>query len=274
MKYKMNENGGIVCSENGHPIVIKDDGTETELRATEIVTTKIPSLNAEAKQYREKKEALEKQLNELTGKLGDLNVDEARKALSTVKGLKEKKLIDAQEADSARTEIEVALKTQMENLQRDYENKTRTFEDTISGLQNQVYDLKVSDKFNGSPSLKDTIFEPLPDLAKKYFGENFKVEEGKVIGYSNGTQILTSNPNRFGEPADFDEALKTMIENHPNKGTFRLAGAGAGGNGAPNKDGMGGGTIKVSRDDLRNPYKYDKIQKQATESGVEIEVMD
>ena len=175
MKYKLGDDGNIVKGEGGHPIVIQDDGSEIELKATDIFETKLPALNAENKQFREQKKDAEKALNDLKSSLGDLDIAEARKALVTIKGLESKDLINAEDANTARIEIEKALKGDIETLQKEHGVKMKGVEDKNTELINEIFGLKVSDRFKGSQALKGTIFENAPEIAISHFGKNFKI---------------------------------------------------------------------------------------------------
>ena len=270
MKYKLSENGNIVVGEAGHPIVVKDDGSEIELRATELFTVKIPALNAESKKHREDKEKFEKLFNDLNGSVDGLNLEDAKKALEVVKGLESKDLINAGEANKKRDEITKEFQTTITNMQTEFKTKTEGYETKLKDSESKIFGLRVSDKFRGSKALKGTIFEQAPELAISYFGKNFKIEDDHVIGYANDTKIMNSDPNEFNKPATFDDALSNMLQNHPNAKNFKLAGGGGGGgNPAINN----GAVVTATRAELQNATVYNAKVKEA--GGIEnIQMLD
>lgn len=253
--------GNIAVGENGHPIVIQDDKTEIELRATELFQTKIPALNAEAKQSREDKQKFEKLYNELNGNVEGLDLTAARKALETVKGLEANDLLTAEAANAKREEITKTYTDTIERLQSEHTEKIKGFETSNASLESQVFKLKVSDRFKGSKALKGTIFEKAPELAISYFGEKFKIEEGEVVGYNGENRIANPDINKLNESANFDDSLTFMINNHPNSGNFKLAGQGA--NGGENPHIGNNGTVQATRADLQNSAKYTELVKKA-----------
>ena len=100
MKLKLDENGNVVV-QDGKPVYVYDDGKEVAYDVPAAVA-KIGSLNAEAKQHREAKEAAEAKLKAFDG---IENAEAAKKALETVKNLDDKKLIDAGEAEKVKAEV-------------------------------------------------------------------------------------------------------------------------------------------------------------------------
>ena len=272
MKYKMSETGQIEVGSNGHSIVIQDSGDEIELRATELFQTKIPALNAEAKRYREEKADIEKRFNELNSNLDGVDISEAKKAMKIVQGLESKDLINSVEANKKRDEIVKEFQQKIEALQAEHTEKYKGAEAKSNQLQQEIYKLKVSDRFKGSPALKGTIFESAPELAIAYFGNDFKLEDGDVIGYNGNNRIMNPDPNKINEVADFDQALKWKIDNHQNAKAFKFAGSGAndGSNPHLNND---GGSLNVTRDQIRK-VGYANILKKAGGDASKIVVID
>lgn len=73
------------------------------------------------------------------------------------------------------------------------------------------------------------------DLLYSRFGERFRLEEGRLIGYDDsGNQIMSrSNP---GEPASFDDVIEALIGKHPERPAI-LKQHGASGGGASRNEG-------------------------------------
>ena len=84
MRLKLDEQNHAVL-QDGKPVYVHEDGKEVPFDAAQAVG-KIASLNAEAKQHREAKEAAEAKLKAFDG----LDADKAKKALETVANLDDK----------------------------------------------------------------------------------------------------------------------------------------------------------------------------------------
>lgn len=78
----------------------------------------------------------------------------------------------------------------------------------VQKLEEKIIDLH----FRNSQFLKENVNFG-PEIARKVFGEHFKVEDGEVIGIDPKTGATILNTS-FGH-ADFDYALKRVIEADP-----------------------------------------------------------
>ena len=229
MKYKTIEIDGktyIVPDENGNPIVIDetkpegDADREIGLDAIHLYS-KIPSLQKEAKGYREEKEAAEKLLKSFEG-IED--PAEAKKALEVIKKLEQKKLIDAGEIDKLKEDLLAVEKEKYDELKKELTGQIDEKDKTILAQQEEIFDAMVSSRFYNSdwfagPEPKTTL---IPEIAQSYFRDNFKVEKidgkNRVVGYLNNGQIFSKE--KPGELARFQEAIAEIISKHPKKETF------------------------------------------------------
>lgn len=235
-KYKMTDDGkGIAINDNGLPIIIADDGSETGVDAIHLVG-KILEVNNEAKKHRLNAEEATEKLAKFTG-IED--PEAAITAMETVKNLDAKQLVDAGEAKKVKDQAVAETK-------KVYEDRLADSQGVVDGLQSQVFTLMVSDKFKSSKVIGTTVLPP--DVAEAYFGKNFKVEEknGKtvVVGYMGDDPIYSKE--RPGELATFEEALGTVIDQYPMKNDI-LKGSGGHGSGKPANGGGGGGEKIISR---------------------------
>src|SRR5690606_9544426 len=97
-------------------------------------------------------------------------------------------------------------------------------------LEQQLYSEKIGGSFARSKLIADKLAIPA-DLVQAKFGQQFKIEDGKVVAYDgNGNKIYSRA--RPGELADFDEALDSLVEQYPYNETI-LKASGASGSGAP-----------------------------------------
>ncbi|MGY8624324.1 DUF6651 domain-containing protein [Chromobacterium violaceum] len=216
MKLKLDENGNVVLAD-GKPVYIHDDGKEIPFDAGAAMQ-KIAQLNGEAKSHREAREAAEALAKKFEG-IEDPAA--ALKALQTIKNLDDKKLIDAGEAEKVKAELAAA-----------YEGRLKGKEDELTKLQGQLYNELIGGSFARSKTVAEKLAIPA-DIAQSFFGQRFKVEDGKVVAYdSNGSKLYSRV--KPGELAGFDEALETLIDSYPHKDSILKStgssGSGSGGN--------------------------------------------
>lgn len=208
---------GKVEMKDGNPVYIDASGNEMVVEGGTI-----SRLNGEAKQHREAKEAALSQLDKfkVDGKL--IDVEAARKALETVANIDAKKLIDAGKVDEVKQQITAQFQTQLDEREK-----------AINGLSGKVNGMTLDKAFSSSKFITENVAVP-SDMFRKAFGDNFKVEDGKVIPYgSDGNPIYSKT--RHGEIADFDEGIEHIVSTYPNRDAILKAkggsGSGAGGNG-------------------------------------------
>lgn len=143
-----------------------------------------------------------------------LDPEAARAAIENLEKLGQKKLIDAGEVEKVRKEISDAFGKQL--TERDAQ---------IQAKDAHIYRLEVGNRFASSPFIADSTLIP-PDMAEAMFGKNFKIEDGRVVGYAGENRIYSAkNP---AELAGFDEALEIMINSYPNKDRILKGGAATG----------------------------------------------
>ena len=218
MKLKLDENGNAVL-QDGKPVYVHDDGKEVAFDAPGTVAA-ITRLNSEAKGHRERAENAEKAVKAFEG------IDDpaaAKKALATVANLDAKTLVDAGEIETVKAEISKAFQLQLDEVT----GKAQT-------LEQQLYAEKIGGSFSRSKFIADKLAVPA-DMVQATFGQNLKVEDGKVVAYDAQGQKIFSRA-RPGELADFDEAIETLVSQYPHRDHI-LKSSGANGGGAQNGGG-------------------------------------
>ena len=218
MKLKLDENGNAVL-QDGKPVYVHEDGKEVAFDAPGTVAT-ITRLNSEAKGHRERAENAEKAVKAFEG-IEDPAA--AKKALATVANLDAKTLVDAGEIEKVKAEISKAFQLQLDEVT----GKAQTFEQ-------QLYAEKIGGSFSRSKFIADKLAVPA-DMVQATFGQNLKVEDGKVVAYDAQGQKIFSRA-RPGELADFDEAIETLVSQYPHRDHI-LKSSGANGGGAQNGGG-------------------------------------
>jgi hypothetical protein len=241
MKLKLNDQGQVVV-QDGKPVYVHDDGKEIPFDATAAMS-KIGDLNKEAKGHRERADAAETKLKTFDG-IEDPTA--AIKALSIVKNLDDKKLVDAGEVERVKSEAIKAV-----------EEKYSPTVKRVEELEGQLYGEKIGGSFSRSKFITEKLAIPV-DIAQSFFGKNFKIEEGKIVATdASGNKIFSRT--RPGEIADFDEALEHLVESYPNRNHI-LKSSGASGGGAKGAgDGSKGGAKTKSRSEFDAMSQNDRM---------------
>lgn len=254
MPFKYTADGQIATTEvNGAklPVFIHSDGKEAPFDADSTLGT-ISRLNGEAKSHRERAEKAEGSLKAYEGITDPVA---AIKALTTVKNLNDKQLVDAGEVERVKNEAIKSVQAQFEPVVKE-----------ASELKAQLYAEKIGGAFARSKFIADKVAVPA-DLLQASFGQRFTIEGGKIIAKdANGNQLFSRT--RHGEPADFDEALELLVEAYPHKASI-LKGSGASGGGAGGGGSGGAGKQTIKRADFQALSPAEQRAK-ATDKNVEI----
>ncbi len=233
MKLKLDDKGHVVV-QDGKPVYVHDDGKEVAFDAPGTVST-ISRLNGEAKSHRERAEAAEQALK---GFEGITDPAAALKALSTVKNLDDKRLVDAGEVEKVKAEAIKAIEDRYAPMVK--ENET---------LKGQLNSHLIGGAFASSKFIAEKFAAEGPagvEIARALFGNSLKVEDGKVVGYDAQGNKLYSRA-RPGELASAEEAIELLVDSYPHKNSI-LKGSGANGGGAGHGGGNGGGKKTMSRE--------------------------
>lgn len=233
MKLKLDDQGHVVV-QDGKPVYVHDDGKEVAFDAPGTVST-ISRLNGEAKSHRERAEAAEQALK---GFEGITDPAAALKALSTVKNLDDKRLVDAGEVEKVKAEAIKAIEDRYAPMVK--ENET---------LKGQLNSHLIGGAFASSKFIAEKFAAEGPagvEIARALFGNSLKVEDGKVVGYDQSGNKLYSRA-RPGELASAEESIELLVDSYPHKNSI-LKGSGANGGGAGHGGGNGGGKKTMSRE--------------------------
>lgn len=228
MKLMLTEDGHAVVKD-GKPVYEADDGKEVVFDYSHTLAT-LTRLHNENRDWRQKYDTAMVGLKAYEG------IDDpaaARKALTTVKSLTDKQLVDAGEVERVKTEAIRAI-----------EEKYAPVTAERDGLKSQLVKEIIGGSFARSKFISDKLAVPT-DMVEATFGSGFSVEDGRIVAKDrSGNQIYSDA--RPGEVASFDEALEKMVAAYPHRDSI-LRGTGASGSGAHAGNGsMGAKTI--SRD--------------------------
>ncbi|XEG73998.1 hypothetical protein QA447_07145 [Pseudomonas sp. abacavir_1] len=239
MKLKLDEQGYVVV-QDGRPVYVHDDGKEVAFDAPAAVA-KISALNKEAQGHREAKEAAEAKAKAFEG-IED--AEAARKALETIKNIDEGKLIAAGKVEEIKAAAQKAAQEQVAAASKTHAEELARTKQDLEKITGELYSEKIGGSFTRSKLIAEKFAIPA-DLVQARFGQQFKIEEGKVVAYDQAGNKIFSR-TRPGEVADFEEALETLVDQYPYRDHI-LKGSGANGGGAPNGGGGGGGKKTLNR---------------------------
>ena len=227
--WKLDDNGNMALKD-GDPIYVNSAGEEST-----VGQGTISRLNGEAKTHREEKQAAQSELASLKETLGDLDIEKAREAMTTVANIDSKQLIDAGEVDKVRDEIKNGFADQITELTS-----------ANTSLEAQLNNLKIQDVFKSSEFAKNEIAVP-SDMFQATFRDHFRIEDGKVAAYDrDGNRVYSKE--KSGEIASPEEALKILVDSHPAKDQI-LKSDDNSGSGGSNSGGRSG-VRRVSRADF------------------------
>lgn len=226
MKLKLDAVGNAVV-QDGKPVYVYPDGKEIAVDAAGLFT-KITELNGESKTHRLKAKEFEDRLSAL----GDVDPNEVGAILSEVKamgGIDAVKKLASADVIAIRKEIEDGYTLHRTKLEEGFKNQLTERDKIIRDKEDHIYKLEVSNRFKASKFISDKLTLPA-DIAEATFGNNFKIEDGKVVAYLGGNRIYSRE--KPGEYAEFEEAITTIVEAYPMKDRI-IKGNGNSGTGAP-----------------------------------------
>lgn len=228
--------------QDGKPVFVID-GRDVAFDAPGTVT-KIGQLNGEAKSHRERAEKAEGALKAFEG---ITDPAAAKKALDTLKNLDDKRLVDAGEVEKVKAEAIKAV-----------EEKYAPVLQKAEKLEAELYSEKIGGSFARSKFIADKIAVPA-DIVQSRFGQNFKIEDGKITAYDQSGNKLYSKANP-GNLAEFDEALELLIDAYPYKDHI-LKGSGGTGGGSRGSNGSTGGAKTISRAEFEKLPPAERVTK-------------
>jgi len=267
MPWKLSADGkNIVVAEGGNPVFVNPETEEEMPVQFDKTLKKISELNNEAKSHRLKAVELEEKLNAVNEKYGNIDVEQAKEALKTLKSLDKGDLMTASKVrdfeKQLREEIGKAYDGRIQDLTKTFESERNKYSAEIEQyerqINNSIIDKHIQDSINAGALGKKTILKSLR-LAKGYLGSQFRVEieDGKrnvvAMNWNSDRPIMSSKPEKAGEPADFEEALQVLFKNAPDYDT--IAADLHGGTGSTGGGGRGGSQAVSPQEFMSDLFK-------------------
>lgn len=224
MHWKETEDKTLVKDDKGNPIWVNDSGEEKGVDYP-AMSTALSTANREAAERKVKLREAETKLDNFKD-IEDLPawVQEANKALETVKGLPDK---DKAIEERVRAQVEAATKPLKDQMAKIEQEKAEAYEH----LQLET----VSNAFSRSEFVRNKLVDP--GLAADLFSKHFNLNEaGKLVAIGHDGQTIYGETGEAG----FDEALAKLVDGYSGK-DFLLKGSKASGSGANPGSGNGSG---------------------------------
>lgn len=218
MELVLDADGNVVLKDS-LPVYKYEDGSESPFDAKKTLDSKdrkIADLTEEKTRFFTKTETLKTDLAKFKG----IDVKAATDALETVKNLASKDLLDANGIKILKSEMVQGFETEKSNIKKSHDDIVIERDIVIASKDNVIKTLLITTQFANSPHFsgknKKTIY-PAED-AVKIFGDRFKVDEKTlgIIAIDREGEVLKSKKTH-GEPADFEEAMAIIIDEHPRK---------------------------------------------------------
>lgn len=277
MKLLLDDEGHVVV-QDGMPVYVHDDGKEMPLDAPALIKS-TNNFADERSRYHNKIKGFENQLAAYNDADGNpLDPESVHKALSTVKNLSEKELYTAEKVEIMKQKMGETFENDRKTMVTAHEQAMKEKEAEIQKLHNDARDLMVRNAFSQSElfSGPKPLTRLTPDIAAAYFDKNFKVEgegaDAKLVGVLDGEVIPSQR--KYGQPADFDEAIEVIISKYPYKDRIMnntKGGPGGDGNTHHRSDGR---TITISRQDAMDTERYRTARAAAEKAGTELRITD
>lgn len=243
MKLKVDEHG-VPVLKDGNPIYIWDDGKEEAVNVPELFSMTLPKYRKENQERREQVEKLQEQLKVLEGiEEPAAYLEEAKKALETVKNLDEKKLVDAGEVEKLKASVARSYEERIAQIEKEFTKKVDAANGKIQQKEQFISDLLIKGAFESSNFIREKTVLPA-EIAYDTFRKHFKIEQdadGKPIAVAydkNNERILSrANPTKFADP---EEAIQEIVMAYAQKDKIlRADGEGTGVPSRPNPNGKG-----------------------------------
>ena len=258
-KLHLDENGKPVFDTNGIPQFMQDGGSEPTAIDVNSLYDQIRARGGEAQTHRVEKEKLQTQLKSFEG----LDPEAAKKALEMVKQLDESKLLDAGKVEELKHKITQEAQQKIDNLTKALEEANAKANTVAKEKESVIHGLLVKGAFESSQFLREKTVLP-PEFAYASLGSYFGVEYGDngkpqvVAKDAQGNPLFSpGNPSAYASP---EEAIKLLIEQHPQRDALLKNAAPNGGSGT-NGGGGRSGAKTMSRKEFQQLLPEDQMAR-------------
>lgn len=245
--------------QDGKPVFIEEDGKEAAVDVPHMRGTLV-TYGRESKQYREAKEALDAKLK---GFEGIEDPVAAKKALELAKNLKDGELLTAGKVEELKASLERAATDKVTATTKQFQEQLAATTAERDKFKAELFGEKIGGAFARSKFIAEKVAIPVDFLQAK-LGKHFTIEDGKIVARDVAGNVINSS-TKFGDPADFEEAVTHLVMNDPARDQV-LKGTGSSGSGArhsSNGNGAGGRTMTRGEFDRLSPMAQAALMNPA-----------
>jgi hypothetical protein len=252
LQYKKNTDGFVELSDEGHPLVFDDQEDEPRNFPLDAIHlySKVPTLQAEAKKYRESRDQLQSKLGMLgddvdpedlavklkvLGEYGDITPQKAKEAQELLNNLKDVDEKNAIQIEKVKAGVAESYESKIRDIDAQNQQRFSSYESDINRKDAAIRNLLIKGAFDRNEFIKErTVLTP--DIAYDSFGKFFTVEEGDeglsvhAVDRSGEKIFSKAKPGEYAAP---DEAIELIISDYPQKDNIirtTSGGSNAGGN--------------------------------------------
>jgi hypothetical protein len=227
----LDKDGKPQFDANNTPLFMQEGAKDPTPINVNDLHDQVRRVGGEAAMHRKEKEALAEKLKAFDG----LDAEAARKALETVRSLGDGQLLEVGKVDEIRKKAVEEHARKIESLNKALEEAKADGEKAVQAKDAMIHDLLVKGAFLNSAYLRDHTVLP-PEFAYDSLGKSFSVEyvDGNPVvvakaGSAGERLFSTANPGQYASP---EEAIKHIIEHHPQRDSLLKAPAPNGGAGS------------------------------------------
>lgn len=238
MQLKLDDQGHVVVQDN-KPVYVHDDGKE--------FGADVPTMYGQLLRDGRRNSELQKNYETLEATMKafeGIEPESARKAIELTKNIDESKLLSAGKVEEIKAAARKAAEEQVAMANKANAEALKAAEADRDKLRGELYGEKIGGSFNRSKLITEKFAIPA-DMVQARFGQNFKVEDGKIVAYDVAGNKVFSH-SKPGEIAEFDEALEILVSAYPYKDQI-LKGANSSGTGARPSNGGAANGVKTMR---------------------------
>jgi hypothetical protein len=209
---------GKVILEDGHPVYIYEDGTESPFDAK----TTLAGLKTKNKALEDEKERhfkTAKKAKEDLKPFKDIDPEKYKEAMKKFSLIDDSKLVDEQGVEALKKSMRAIFDEEKATDKKSYKSSMDEASKENKDLRSVIYDLAIKNKFATDKHFsgeKPLTIYPAEDAAK-IFGANFetKIKDGEleIIAKHNDGKPILSKKNH-GDPAEFGEAITQLVATH------------------------------------------------------------
>lgn len=238
----------------------------------------LPSVRGLKSSIDKEREAARKaraEAEELRSKIGDLDPEEAKKALARLKELDDKAAL-GEIPDKFKDQFEKAVNHRVKSITDDFESQKKAFNKQVTDAKKENESLTARlaeltiDNAVRTEAEKMGLHDWAIEDAVLHAGRTFKIKDGKPVPLDADGQIVFGKD--ANSPKPIAEWLAEKAQQKP--GWLKASTGGGSNNGTGNGSGGGGNVHKIKRQDARDRQKYVAAQEAAKKAGVELQIVD